>query len=260
VEAAGLHLLQTLELVDSPRRSAVARLDAEGRLTALDLVAGDEEILAALPASATVLAVDAPLAVPDERGQRDLEKALAWCDVPAFPTSRRRLVQIHGGIRGETLAPRLGAGRRLVETLPGHVLRQLAWERDHPAGAPPLPLADYRALWLPLRPPEYRPRAGGRAKPAGLLPAHGLLAAVVDLGGWAPDPKGDDWAVIADAARLDAIACAYAAWRLATRGDAASVEVGTPERGLVALPADANLRERLALNLERLRDEGAVRI
>jgi hypothetical protein len=260
VEAAGLHLLQTLSLVESPRRSAVARLDAEGRLTALDLVAGDAEILAALPPSAAVLAVDAPLAVPDERGRRDVETVLSWCDIPVFPASRRRLVQIHGGIRGEALAPRLGAGRRLVETLPGHVLRQLAWEREHPAGAPPLPLADYRALWLPLRPPEYRPRAAGRAKPAGLLPAHRLLAEVVDMGGWAPDPAGDDWALIADAARLDAIACAYAAWRLATGGDAASVEVGTPERGLVALPADANLRERLTLNLERLREEGAVGI
>ena len=260
MEAAGLHLLQTLALVDSPRRSAVARLDAEGRLIALDLVATDEEILAALPASAGVLAVDAPLAVPDDRGQRDLEKVLAWCDVPAFPTSRRRVEQVHGGLRGEALAPRLGAGRRLVETLPGHVLRQLLWERDHPLGSPALPLADYRALWLPLRPPEYRPKGPGRAKPAGLLPAHRLLSEVVDLGGWVPAAGPDDWAAINDAACLDAIACAYAAWRLRASGDAGSVTVGTPERGLVVLPADENLKNRLAINLERLRDEGAVSI
>ncbi len=148
----------------------------------------------------------------------------------------------------------------MVETLPGHVLRQLLWEREHPLGAPPLPLADYRALWLPLRPPEYRPKGAGRARPAGLLPAHRLLAEVVDLGGWVPAADTDDWGAIHDAACLDAIACAYAAWRLQALGDAASVTVGTPERGLVVLPADANLRDRLALNLERLREEGAVRI
>lgn len=260
MEAAGLHLLQTLALVDSPRRSAVARLDARGRLIALDAVASDDEILAALPASVGTLAVDAPLAVPGERGQRDLEKVLAWCDVPAFPTSRRRLEQVHGGLRGEALAPRLGAGRRVVETLPAHVLRQLLWEREHPPGAPPLALADYRALWLPLRPPEYRPKGAGRAKPAGLLAAHRLLAEVVDLCGWAPAADPDDWGAINDAARLDAIACAYAAWRLQTSGDAGSASVGTPDRGLVVLPADANLRDRLALNLERLREEGAVSI
>ena len=261
MEAAGLHLLQTLALVDSPRRSAVARLDADGRLVALDLVASDDEIVAAVPASVGALVVDAPLAVPDDRGRRDVETVLAWCDIPAFPAARRRLEQVHGGLRGEALAPRLGAGRLLAETLPGHVLRQLLWEREHPLGAPPLPLADYRALWLGLRPPEYRPKGAGRAKPAGLLPAHRLLAEVVDLRGWAPAAgPGDDWAAIADAARLDAIACAYAAWRRASGGDEASVTVGTPERGVIVLPADANLRERMTLNLKRLREEGAVRI
>jgi hypothetical protein len=136
----------------------------------------------------------------------------------------------------------------------------LLWEREHPPGAPPLPLADYRARWLPLRPPEYRPKGAGRAKAAGLLPAHRLLAEVVDLAGWAPAPAADDWGAIADAACLDAIACAYAAWRHATRGAEASVTVGTPERGMAVLPADENLKSRLALNLERLREEGAVRI
>lgn len=260
MEAAGLHLLQTLDLVDTRRRSAVARLDQAGRLLALDLVAADDEIVAAIPPAVATLAVDAPLAVPDEDGQRDLERVLAWCDAPAFPTSRRRLAQVHGGMRGVDLAPRLGAGRRVVETLPGHVLRQIAWERERPRSGPPLALADYRAEWLPLRAPDYRAKGSGRAKPAGLAPAHRLLAGVLDLRGWAPVADPDDWAALDDAARLDALACAYLAWRLAREGAEGTVAIGSPERGMIVLPADANLRERVAVNLERLRAEGAVRI
>ena len=45
---AGIHLLQPLALVDTPRPSAVAALDPQGRLTALDLASAD-----ALRASAT---------------------------------------------------------------------------------------------------------------------------------------------------------------------------------------------------------------
>jgi hypothetical protein len=260
VEVAGLHLLQTLALVGSPRRSAIARLDEAGRLLGLELVDGDDEIVAALPSSAATLAVDAPLAVPNDASQRDVERVLAWCDAPAFPASRRRLEQVHGGQRGVTLAPRLAAGRRVVETLPGHVLRQLVWEREHPRGAPPLGLALYRRAWLGVRAPEYRPKGRGRAKPAGLAAAYGLLAEVLDLAGWTPEPEPDDWAALHDAARLDALACAYLAWRLEREGERGTVAIGNPERGLIVLPADANLRNRVAVNLERLRDEGAVHI
>ncbi|WP_217912700.1 DUF429 domain-containing protein [Miltoncostaea marina] len=258
-DVAGLHLLQGVELVGSPRRSALATLDAEGRLTGLELLQHDAEIVRAVDAAApAVLVVDAPLAVPGERGRRDAEAVLAWCDVPAFPVSRRRLAQVHGGMRGPALAPDLRRpGRRVVETLPDAVLRQLAWEREHPPGAAPIPLADYRAAWLGVRPPAYRPKGVGRARRAGMPAAHALIAGAVDLGGWTPGAAGDDWEAIADAARLDALLCAYAALRL-LRG--AAVVVGTPERGEVALPADANLAARLAATLARLRAEGAVAI
>ena len=75
---AGIHLLQTLELVDTPRRSAVARLDPDGRLTALDLASSDDEIAALLGGGdLRAVAVDAPLHVPNMAGRRDAEAVLA---------------------------------------------------------------------------------------------------------------------------------------------------------------------------------------
>jgi predicted nuclease with RNAse H fold len=258
-EVIGVHLLQTLGLVGSRRHSAVARLDRQGRLTALDLAGGDDDLIGRIGTGPGTLAIDAPLAVPDETGQRDVERVLAWCDVPAFPVSRRRLEQLHGGARGVALAPRLAVpGREVREALPDLVLRQIAWERDHPPGSSPPDLARYRAAWLGLRAPVYRPKGAGRARAAGLVPAWRLLAGVVDLEGWAPDGDGDDWRALDDAARIDAICCAYTALRMAD--PEAAMSIGTPERGRVAFPADASLRGRVALTLARLRDEGSVRI
>lgn len=258
-EAIGVHLLQTLGLVGSGRHSAVARLDDRARLAALDLADDDDDLLARIGIAPGTLAIDAPLAVPDATGQRDVERVLAWCDVPAFPVSRLRLEQLHGGARGVALAPRLAApGREVRETLPDLVLRQIAWEHDNPPGSPPPDLARYRAAWLGLRAPVYRPKGVGRARAAGLVPAWRILAGVVDLGGWAPDPGGDEWGALDDAARIDAICCAYTALRMTD--PEGSMGIGSPERGLVAFPVDASLRARVALTIARLRDEGSVRI
>ncbi len=257
----GLHLLQTLRLVGSGRRSCLAEVDAAGRLVAMRLLDGDDEVVAALAPGPALLVVDAPLAAPEPDGQRDAERVLAWCDVPAFPVSARRLERVHGGARGVALAPRLAAdGREVAETLPDLVLRQLAWERERPPHGAALDLAAYREAWLGVRPPAYRPKAAGRAAAAGLHPAAALLGSALDLGGWAPAAAPDDWTALDDAARLDALACAYLAWRRRHGGADATLTLGTPQRGLLVLPVDANLRARLTLNLERLRAEGAVAI
>ena len=109
------------------------------------------------------------------------------------------------------------------ETLPDLVLRQIAWERDHPPGRrPPIwPRTGRRGSGL--RAPVYRPKGAGRARAGGLVPAWRLLAEVVDLGGWAPDADGDDWRVLDDAARIDAICCAYTALRMADPEAAMSI-------------------------------------
>lgn len=256
----GLHLLQAIALVDTPRPSALARLDGDGRLTALELVRDDDEVVAAAVAAgpADALAVDAPLHVPNARGQRDAERVLAWCDVAALPASRERLATVHGGLRGVELAPRLAQpGRPLLEALPDQVLRQLLWERDHAPGAPAIDLADYRAAWIGVRAPPFRPKGTGRARPDGILAAWRILAEAVDLGGWTPAPSSDDWVAIADAARIDAILSAYVALRW-TRGAAVTIPTGPDLR--LALPADANLAARVTATLDRLRGEGAIAI
>ncbi len=243
--------MPVMDAIGTPRPSCVAGLDAGGGLGLLTLAGTDAELVAAVPDGVRVLAVDAPLVVPNTAGQRPVEQLLAWLDAPAFPNSVARLTQVYGGLRGVGLRERLaGRAGRLVEALPELILRELAWEAGHPLGAAALPLADYRAAWLGVRAPRYRPKGRGRAVAAGRAPAAALLARVIDLAGWVPVADPDDWQAIADAARLDALACAYAAWRLLTM-PGQSLLLGDPAAHLV-VPADANLRARADLHLQRL--------
>ncbi len=239
----------------------LARVDDAGRLVSLDTAGPDAEVIALVAAAgADSLVVDAPLAVPDAVGRRDVETVLAWCDVPTFPVSARRLEQVFGGARGVSLAPALAEATGAVgETVPDQVLRQIIWEQTHPVGVPAIDLADYRAEWVAVRPPVYRAKGAGRARPEGTLAAWRLLSDVLDLGGWTPDAAPvDDWAAIDDAARIDALCCAYAALR--GRSADGHVAIGATGRGRMVLPADANLRARVALTLERMREERQIHI
>jgi hypothetical protein len=249
---AGIHLAQGLAPGRPPGPSAVAVLDAAARLVALREAGDDQEIAALVPAGAD-LAVDAPLAVPNATGRRPIEELLAWCDVPLFPVSRRRLEALHGGVRGERLALRLAHAGRMDEAAPDLVLRELAWEREHAGGA--LDPLEYRERWLAIRPPVYRPKRG-RAKPAGIGPAFDLLAGVIDTGGWRPDPAGGDRDLIAAAAGLDALAAAYAAVRAARPRLGGSVTAGEPGTGRLTFPADVNLARRITGHRDRLAAEG----
>lgn len=253
VRYAGVHL--------DPRGigpSAVAALDAAGALVAMLVGRTDAEVLTALPAVSAIVAVDAPLAIPNESGRRDLEQVLAWCDVNLFPVSGRRMTSVFGGARGVTLAPAL-AGRTafLTEFAPSLVLRELLWERDHPVTDPPLDLADYRRLWLSARPPAHAPTRRGTVDVAGLRAAADLLAGVIDPSGWTPDGGGDP---LADAARVGALAGGYAALRCARPELGPTLRLGDAVRGQIITPADANLVARVGLHVERLRAAGEIAI
>jgi predicted nuclease with RNAse H fold len=252
----GIHLMPVIGAISSPRPSCVAVLDASGAVCQLEFAGTDDEILSAIPDAVHVLAIDAPLVVPNATGQRPTEHLLAWLDAPTFPNSTARLTQLYGGVRGTELRDGLLArASRVVETLPDLVLRELVWEQEHPVVDAALDLADYRAAWLGVRAPRYRPKGLGRAIPAGRGPAAAILAQVIDLGDWLPAPDPDDWQAIADAAQLDAMACAYAAWRLATAPND-TVMLGDLRTPLV-IPADANLRARAELHRSRLGPDGA---
>jgi predicted nuclease with RNAse H fold len=235
--------MPVLAAVDTPRPSCVVAVDGDGKVVQITTAAADDAIVHAVPGSAAVIAVDAPLSVPNRAGSRPVDQLLAWLDISAFPVSGERLEKVYGGARGPRVLEGLRhAGRRVVETAPDAVLRELAWEAAHPLGTEAQDLAEYRERWPGFRTARYRPKGTGRAVPAGLVPAWTLLSGALDLGGWTPDPKPDDWAAIADAAVLDAVAAAYAAWRVIT-APRDSLVIGDDESPLV-IPADANLRNR----------------
>jgi hypothetical protein len=177
-------------------------------------------------------------------------------NVPAFPVTRARMEKVHGGARGPALAAALSA-HTTVEGIPDQVLRQLLWEREHPIGSAALGLADYRAQWLGVRAPAFRPR-GGRARHDGLAPARDVLADAVDLAAWPAPGRTGDLAALDEAAAIDAAACAITAYRC-LHGTADSwARIGTVDGGRVLIPACPDLIERAVVNIARLADEGSI--
>jgi predicted nuclease with RNAse H fold len=231
MRTVGLHLAQ------KPGTGASVLVEIEaGAVCAPRQAQSDAEILAALPEAPALVVVDAPLAIPNEIGKRDVEAVLLWCDIPAFPVSRRRIQALFGGARGVELARKmLERGYETAETLPDHVTRQLLWERAR-GGRAPLDLGAYRERWVQVRTPDERA-------------ARELLGEAIDLTAWPPEGNG---------AELSAVACAYAGWRHLT--GLSSIDLGTPDRGRMLLPADTNLVERVAVNVERMWNEGTVLI
>ena len=183
----GIHLLQPIDLVGSRRRSAVALVGGGGNVQALDLADADEEVIAAVPEEAAWLCVDAPLAVPNREGSRPAERVLAWCDVPAFPVSLRRLETVFGGARGVALSPRSRgrAGRSARPSRPRAARARVGARAsagrpgDGPGGLPARMARRARAL-VPAQGARPGPAGrdvarpgsrGGRPRPRGLGPA-----------------------------------------------------------------------------------------
>lgn len=231
MRVAGLHLAQK----PGTGQSVVVEIQGGAALEPR-AAESDAEILAALPAAPALVVVDAPLAIPNETGKRDLEAVLLWCDIAAFPVARRRIHALYGRARGVELAREMERrGLETAETLPDHVTRQLLWERDR-RGKAPLDLGAYRERWPQVRTPDAQT-------------ARDLLGEALDLTLYAA--RGVD-------AERRALSCAYAGWR--HLAGLASIDLGTPARGRMLLPADANLAERVAVNVERMRNDGSISI
>ena len=259
MRAVGIHLNPEMRRDDPPGRSAVAEIDPDGALRTVHMCRRDEEIVALTGNSPALVVIDAPIAIPDDTaGRRDVEQVLAWLDIPAFPVTRTRLEKVHGGARGPGLRA-LMAGHTMVEGIPDQVIRQLLWEREHPIGAPPLGLADYRAAWLGVRAPAFRPR-GGRARNDGLAPAREVLADAADLTAWPAPERTGDLAALDEAAAIDAVACALLARRCVDGPGDRWALVGDAAAGRIALAACPEMIERAGINIARLRDEGTINI
>lgn len=251
--AVGIHAAPTIPREGRRHPSAVAVIVEGPAVASVTIAIDDGDILAAIPADASILAIDQPLSVPNEDGRRAIEDVLAWCDVATLPVARRRMRAIHGGLRGEALGAALSAlSLPMFECLPDLVLRELEWER---ASVGRLDLSEYRERWLSVRPPAFRPNRAGRAKPAGLAPARVALARAVR---WPPGGTvvDGDWKQIDEAARIDAVACAYAAARHCGLAPGMSVVLDAASHGSLVTPCDANLANRLAIHAGRV---GAAR-
>ena len=260
MRAVGIHLVQDMRSETGAARSAVAEIARDNRLSGVRMCGSDEEIEAAVGADPALVLIDAPAVVPQVRGRRDPEHVLAWLDIPAFPVTPARMAKVYGGTRGVPLAAALAArGHVVAEALPDQVLRQLLWERAHPANSVPLDLGDYRAAWLDLRPPAFRPR-GGRARNDGLAPARALLEDATDLATWPASTRPGDLGDLDEAAAIDAVACAALAWRcLHGAGDRWAV-LGDAEAGRVVLAACPEMITRARTNITRLAAEGTIGI
>jgi predicted RNase H-like nuclease len=221
-------------------RTGAAVIDGAGRLLDEELLGNDDEVVAWIEghlAGAAVIAVDAPLLVPNENGARDCEREIASHygsrKIGAHPSNRSRFLRTLGRIRGEDLAavmaewgfvdPWAGGERVVLEVYPhpGHI----------------------EVFGLPERILYKKGDVGSRR--AGLRTLSGHLAGLAnadppfraapieighDIGGRALKGLED---------RLDARFCAWTALVWARYGTKRFRLFGDPEEGHIAVPLPA---------------------
>ena len=173
VRVVGIHLLQSLDLVESPRRSAVARLDDAGRLEALALADGDDEVLGRGAGRGRVGRGRRPRPCRTPEGSRDAERVLAWCDVPGLPRPARRLERVFGGARGG-LAPALlrRPGRSSSRRSPTWCCASSSGSGSTPPARPPSTSPTTGPAWLGVRARAYRPQGRGAGPARRMARAH----------------------------------------------------------------------------------------
>ncbi len=236
-------------------RTGVATVDRAGRLLASASVGDDDEIaawLTQLPGVPRVVAVDAPLIVPNLTGQRTAERLIGRAygryGASAYPSSRAN--PMFDPPRAQTLADRFG------------------WRVD-----PAAPLGPGPALCLEVYPhpaliglfelPQRILYKKGRERQVGFLQLAGLLESIdeLDLLGsarWSEiratiaDPRPGDLNRVED--EIDAIVCAHLAWLWEWRRHQLHVFGSADEGYIVAPPTPTHPG---ALVRQGLRKEGA---
>lgn len=226
-------------------RTGVAVVDGAGRLDASGVVRSDDEIaewLSTHAPSPTVVAVDAPLVVPNATGQRLGEKLIGRAygryGASAYPANRSN--PLFDPPRAERLAERFD------------------WEVD-----PVVPVGSGRTTCIEVYPhpalvglfelPERVLYKKGLNRRAGFMKLAALLESLprLDLTGsrrWAElleviaDPKPGDLTRIED--ELDAIVCAHLAWLWHHSPDSLAV-YGTLADGYIVAPPPPTHEARL---------------
>ena len=218
-------------------RTGLAAVDGAGRLTASGVVKSDDEIAAWIEAHAPraqVVAVDAPLIVPNASGQRVAEKMIgqAFGRYGASAHSASRSNPLFDPPRAEVLASRFG------------------WEVDPEAALPAsrtrcIEVYPHPALVGLFELPQRLLYKKGTDRRSGFLELAACLESVPELR-LAESPRWAELlAVIANPARgdltriedeLDAILCAHLAWLWEHRRDALTVYGSLTDGYIVAPP------------------------
>jgi predicted RNase H-like nuclease len=239
-----------LDLAWSSRNRTGGAVLREGHLVAYSGVLTDDAALLSFvaehlgDANAAVIAIDAPLRVPNHSGRRacDHEVSLAWGRhaAGAYPANRQ-LLAYDGTIRGEVLAaalaarfgcvetapiPQRGCGRYICEVFPhpAHVSlfgleRTLKYKRK-PGRARAMILAEYA---------RYRDLLAGLANAD--PPLRGLDALLaIDLS----ELHGQRLREVEET--LDAVTCAYVAWYAWWHGPQRQRVYGSVEMGHILVP------------------------
>jgi histidinol-phosphate phosphatase family protein len=254
-----------LDLAWSPRnRSGGVVLSADGQvLQATGDLGDDDQVLdfvqEAVPRDQPgLVAIDAPLAVPNERGGRPCDKQVAAVfarfDAGPYPANRRNLAR-YGGLRAEALSQRLQTlGFRHSPYVEQHAAaRQVSEVFPHPATVSLFglerilnykarPGRDYPFRWRELARLRDHLIALAQADP----PLH-LPAEIADLP--IEGQRGRAFKRTEDL--LDAIVCAYSAlyaWRHGPRGYAVYGPQGIgspPDEGHILVPMTPAAWERI---------------
>jgi histidinol-phosphate phosphatase family protein len=226
-----------IDLAWSPRnRSGYAVLSAEGQLLESGSLAGDRDVLGLierlLPADRPgIVAIDAPLAVPNSEGARQCDKEVASVfarfQAAPYPANRKNLAR-YGGLRAEAIRRRLqSSGFRHSPVIDRRAdARQVVEVFPHPATVSLFGLnttlkykarqgRDYQIRWQELV--RLRDHLNGLrlADPPLVLPPD-LSQSQIE------GKRGQQLKALED--RLDAVVCAYSvlyAWYHGSRGYAA---------------------------------------
>jgi histidinol-phosphate phosphatase family protein len=254
-----------IDLAWSPRNpSGYAALSADGQiLESGSSLGGDDEVLALIerlvPAGKpAIVAVDAPLAVPNEEGGRQCDREVASVfrrfQAAPYPANRKNLAR-YGGLRAETIRKRLqSAGYRHSPTIArlAHT-RQVVEVFPHPATISLFGLSStlkykarqgrsYEFRWQELIRLRDHLTSLRLADPPLHLPSSLAQLAIEGQRGQALKAVED---------HLDAIICAYSAlyaWRHGPRGYAAygrGALVDDPEADHILVPMTPSAWQRI---------------
>jgi histidinol-phosphate phosphatase family protein len=248
-----------IDLAWSPRnRSGAAILSADGQLLrATSSLVSDSDVVEfvanALPlGSPGVVAIDAPLCVPNESGARTCDREVASVfgryQAGPYPANRRNLARYHG-LRGESIVQDLAsAGFRLDPCIEARTpVRQIIEVFPHPATISLFDLdrtlkykaragRDYPLRWQELdRLRDYLANLSAVDPPLHLTPE--LEALSIE------GQRGRAFKAIEDS--LDAVVCAYSALYAWVHGSRGYAVYGNKDEGHILVPMTPTMWARI---------------